>query len=586
MNSSSDPTASRICLACSIIAATIGAVTTVGWLTGIEVLASIRRSYIPMAPSTAVAFTLLGFAIISRSGPKFFRALSVLFAALVGLLAAAKLIEFFAGFSLGLDERFVADPAMFGMVRKGRMAPLTALNFLFAAGSLLCIMRAKWRRRAGSLAMLLTIISAVVVLGYLHGTPLLYGGSIIPVALPTAIGFMFLGGALLAAAGKEYWPVRPLTGASARSVLLRWFLPVVITGSILDGYLRTTLLHVPNLNPALVSALSTLGFVLLISVIISQVARVVGGRIDRAEAERNAAQEELKALNADLEERIAARTLDLRRKNQQMQEELTMARELQLALLPTQFPTVPRFARMDESSVKFFTFYYPAGSVSGDFFDIFSISDTSVGVFICDVMGHGVRSALVTSMVRTLVEQHRNDASDPGELLTRINLGLISLLQSTQTTMFVTSFVLIADFEKREFRHANAGHPAPVHIKRADSRAEPLSLKGTIGPALGLFGGASYRTVRSHMSPGDIIMLFTDGLFEVENIEAELFSQEQLLEAVQQRCALPPDKLLAEVLAEIRRFTGHPEFEDDVCLVGIEVTPHIEDVMASGVPRI
>jgi len=488
MNSPSDPTATRVCFVCSLVAAIIGAVTIVGWVSGIEALASIRRNYIPMAPSTAFAFTVLGIAVILHSGAKRFHAVSLVCAALVGLLALAKLFEFFAGLSLGLDELFVADPAMFGMVRKGRMAPLTAFNFLLGASSLFCILRANWGRWAGTPAILLTTISAVVLLGYMHGTPLLYGGGIIPVALPTAIAFVFLGVALLSATGADSWPLRPLVGASARSLLLRWFLPVVIAGSILDGYLRTMLLHVRELNPALVSALSTLGFVLLISIIISQVARVVGGRIDRAEAERNAAQEDLKALNADLEDRIAARTLDLRNKNRQMQEELAMARELQMALLPSQFPTVPPSARSEESSVKFFTFYYPAGSVSGDFFDIFPISDTSVGVFICDVMGHGVRSALVTSIVRTLVGQHRNEVSDPGELLARINLGLVSLLQSTQTTMFATAFVLIANFEKSELCYSSAGHPAPLHIKRAVSKVMPLGSKATNGPALGLFG--------------------------------------------------------------------------------------------------
>jgi len=75
------------------------------------------------------------------------------------------------------------------------------------------------------------------------------------------------------------------------------------------------------------------------------------------------------------------------------------------------------------------------------------------------------------------------------------------------------------------------------------------------------------------MATGDLIMLFTDGLFEVENASDDLFSQEQLLETVQQRCALPPDALFAEVLSDIRRFTGRVEFDDDVCLVGIEITP-------------
>jgi serine phosphatase RsbU (regulator of sigma subunit) len=570
----------RISAGCALVATIIGAVTIVGWFTGIEALASVRAHYIPMAPSTGLAFALLGFAIIVRSSGGLWRFACLLCAGIVALVATAKLIEFFAGVSFGLEELLVADPAMFGAVRKGRMAPMTALSFLLATISLFCVMRPKWRRWAGGVATLVAAISVVVILGYLHGTPLLYGGNIIPVALPTAVAFLLIGSSLISAAGVACWPLLPLTNSSARSVLLRWFLPVVVAGTILNGYLRTRLLDESHLNPALISALSTLGFMIVISAIISQVARIVGGRIDRAEAERNLAQAELKALNADLERRILERTRELQAKNEQMQEELTMARELQLALLPTHFPTVPKSAFDQDSAIRFFTFYYPTGSVSGDFFDVFSVSEMSVGVFICDVMGHGVRSALVTSMMRALLEQHRGKASDPGELLTRINRGLVSILKSTETTMFATSFVLIADLERSELTFANAGHPSPLHIRKSECRTVPLAVKGTSGPALGMFDGATYRTARSEMSVGDMIMLFTDGLFEVENAEAELFSQEQLLNTVQERCTLPPEKLFAGVLAEIRRFTGRYEFEDDVCLVGIEVARLPEAVSA------
>jgi signal transduction histidine kinase len=100
---------------------------------------------------------------------------------------------------------------------------------------------------------------------------------------------------------------------------LRWFLPVVIAGTILNDYWQTRLVESTSLNPALTSALATLAFALLISAIISQVARIVGGRIDRAEAERNTARENLRTLNADLEKRIAAGTAELRAKNAELQ---------------------------------------------------------------------------------------------------------------------------------------------------------------------------------------------------------------------------------------------------------------------------
>ena len=314
--------AERICIACSLLAAFVGAVTLFGWLTGMELLTSLRTRYIPMAPSTALAFALLGFAIVSRFRTGWPRIAAKACTAFVALVAMAKLFEFFTGHRLGFDELFVADPGQLGMVRKGRMAPLTALNFLLATSALHCAMHTRLWRYTGIIASLVAAISVIVLLGYLHGTPFLYGGSIIPVALSTAVAFFFLSCALIAAAGPDCWPLRPLNGHSAGSLLLRWFLPVVIAGTIVNDYLQTRFVVGARFNPALISALVTFAFALLISAIISQVARIVGGRIDHAEAERNAAQEATKALNADLERRIAARTGELSARNQQLQDVL------------------------------------------------------------------------------------------------------------------------------------------------------------------------------------------------------------------------------------------------------------------------
>jgi signal transduction histidine kinase len=139
------------------------------------------------------------------------------------------------------------------------------------------------------------------------------------VALSTAVAFFFLGCSLVTAAGKESWPLRPLGGTSAKSLLLRWFLPVVVGGTLLNDYLWMHFTGTAHLNPALMSALATLVFALLISAIISQVARLVGGRIDRAEGDRNSAQGALRTLNAELEQRIVARTDELRTKNGELQ---------------------------------------------------------------------------------------------------------------------------------------------------------------------------------------------------------------------------------------------------------------------------
>jgi sigma-B regulation protein RsbU (phosphoserine phosphatase) len=224
----------------------------------------------------------------------------------------------------------------------------------------------------------------------------------------------------------------------------------------------------------------------LIAVIISQISSLVGERIDRAGAARNIAQAELLALNAHLETKVQERTRELRAKNQQIEEGLQMARELQIALLPQKFPTVPADVPAQDSALRFLS-YFPTGDVSGDFFNVFPIGEKAAGIFICDVMGHGVRSALITSMIRGLVEEHGQAAADPGELLTRVNRALALILKQADTTMFATCFYVVADVERAQLRFANAGHPSALHIQHGNGAAQKLQGHGRSGPAMGIF---------------------------------------------------------------------------------------------------
>jgi len=263
------------------------------------------------------------------------------------------------------------------------------------------------------------------------------------------------------AAGATGWPLRAFLGDSTRALLLRAFVPLITAAALINGWINARLPARIHVNPAVTSALCAVVFAALIALIISQVSRVVGGRIDRAEAARNLAQAELLALNAHLETKVQERTRELRLKNQQMEEELQMARELQIALLPQKFPTVPADVAVQESALRFLSLYFPTGDVSGDFFNVFPIGEKAAGIFICDVMGHGVRSALITSMIRGLVEEHVQAVADPGELLTRVNRALAVILKQADTTMFATCFYVVADVERAQLRFANAGIRPP-----------------------------------------------------------------------------------------------------------------------------
>ncbi len=273
-----------------------------------------------------------------------------------------------------------------------------------------------------------------------------------------------------------------------------------------------------------------------------------------------------------LQRRVAETARELREKNEQMEEELKMARDLQLALLPEHFHSIPDGRPSTEGGIEFSTFYYPMAAVSGDFCTINRLSDDSVAVFIADVMGHGVRAGLITAMISALVEKFSAVAADPAEMLTKINQSLLAILKHSENSLFVTGFYLVADTARSQILYANAGHPEPLLLHRLRGELKSMSANGRGGPPLGLFEDARYQTCQCPMAADDFIMLFTDGLFEVEAPDDKIYSRERLVDAVRERAGLPSAKLVAELFGEIRHFSKRDNFSDDVCLVGMDVT--------------
>jgi sigma-B regulation protein RsbU (phosphoserine phosphatase) len=277
------------------------------------------------------------------------------------------------------------------------------------------------------------------------------------------------------------------------------------------------------------------------------------------------------------EEKLAKYTAELKEKNAEMEDDLNMAREVQQAFLPQQFPSFPQGASTARSTLRFFSRYLPTTTLGGDFFHVVPISDTQAGVFICDVMGHGVRAALVTAIQRTLVEDLQEFASEPGTFLSRMNHGLLAILRRSRSPMFASAFYLVLDVGRGSLRYANAGHPRPLHLRRDAGVLNVLGIDlARPGPALGVFDDTVYTTHETTIAAHDLVMLFTDGLYEVENREGQLFDQNLLVEAVQSRLQHGTEQLFDETLAAVRGFSGLESFVDDVCLVAVEVE-HVGD---------
>jgi serine phosphatase RsbU (regulator of sigma subunit) len=272
-----------------------------------------------------------------------------------------------------------------------------------------------------------------------------------------------------------------------------------------------------------------------------------------------------------MSEQLHRYAAELREKNAQLESDFNMAREIQQIFLPDQFPTFPHSASPADSVLKFSSRYISAQAVGGDFFDVFPITDSAAGVFICDVMGHGMRAALITAIMRGLIEELMPVAADAGKFLTEINRSLRAILRRTREPFLATAFYAVADAAVGELRFANAGHPSPFRLHRDLNEVHPLKdYDSRHGPALGLFEKTDYPTCRCPFAPNDLIFLFTDGIYEVTNPQAEEFGQERLLQAVRQKIKMPAEQIFAELLAETQQFSGSQEFEDDVCLVGVE----------------
>ena len=297
-------------LAAGLVPFVLAVLGLMGWLSGYLRLASVRAQYIPMAPSTAIGFLLVSAALtgVAFDGSPRVRHGVRAIAGLLSVLALIKLIEFFTGTAaLNLEATLVARPADFGTVPLARMSPLTAIAFL-ATGLTLVVLTgfpARVRRDAGGvLGGLVALAGTTVVLGYVFGAPLLYGGRIIPMAVTTGLAFMGAGVAMVALAGPTVAPLKSFCGNSARARLLRVFLPLTVFAVLLNGILTHVILQRVQANPALLAAIFALGSAVAVGAAVSWMARSLGTAIDRAELMMTQSREAL-------EQRVRERTAEL-----------------------------------------------------------------------------------------------------------------------------------------------------------------------------------------------------------------------------------------------------------------------------------
>jgi sigma-B regulation protein RsbU (phosphoserine phosphatase) len=271
------------------------------------------------------------------------------------------------------------------------------------------------------------------------------------------------------------------------------------------------------------------------------------------------------------EEKLSRYAAELADRNQQMRNDLEMAREIQEAFLPGKLPVLPVETSLENPALRFASRYLPTGEIGGDFYHIAPVSRTQMGVMISDVMGHGVQAALITAVERMLIEQLPPGSLAPGPFLAELNQRLVGVIRRVRTTMFATALYLVFDAHSGKVSYANAGHLRPIHVRRSRGDAVTLgSMDSKCGPALGVFGKPAYETQEAGIEPGDAVLLFTDGLCEVEGRGGAEFDRDRLMEVVSMHAKLPIEELFDTVVAAAREVSATGGFEDDVCLLGFE----------------
>lgn len=242
---------------------------------------------------------------------------------------------------------------------------------------------------------------------------------------------------------------------------------------------------------------------------------------------------------------------------ERIQTELALATRIQTDMLPTVFPPFP-----ERKEFNVYASMNPAKEVGGDFYDFFLIDDNHLGLVIADVAGKGVPAALFMTISKTLIKNRAQMGGSPSEILFDVNNQLCG---ESVESMFVTVWMAIIDLTTGEGIAANAGHEHPI---RRDAGGTYELLKYRHSVPVATMDGMRFREHTFKLNPGDRIFVYTDGVPEAINRNAEEYGTDRLLHLLNECGDLPFDVLLKKVSEDVKTFAnGEPQFDDMTMVV-------------------
>jgi sigma-B regulation protein RsbU (phosphoserine phosphatase) len=250
-----------------------------------------------------------------------------------------------------------------------------------------------------------------------------------------------------------------------------------------------------------------------------------------------------------------------------VEQELRTAREIQLGMVPAEFPPAPPPAVLDVHAA-----LYPAREIGGDLYDFFYSDPQTLCVAIADVAGKGAPAALFMARTKTLVRMVATllpGATDPrprpDEVVARVNH---ELCRDNASLIFVTLFFAMLDLPSRTLSYCNAGHNLPYVVDSAGTAAPLVEARGK---PLGIRPGFAYGTARRPLAQGDCLYLFTDGITEAADAAGELFEEARLEECLRATAGAPVREIVEASIARVREFVGDTPQSDDIAAMAIRL---------------
>ncbi|AJF06935.1 sodium:solute symporter family transporter [Geoalkalibacter subterraneus] len=238
--------------------------------------------------------------------------------------------------------------------------------------------------------------------------------------------------------------------------------------------------------------------------------------------------------------------------------EMEIAKNIQMSLLPTHVPKI--------EGITLAGMCVPARQVGGDYYDFLVRGENGLDIVIADVSGHNVGAALLMAETRAFIQARADGLGTPAEILDSLNRFFYEDL--TRTELFITMFYLHYDAADRKILYANAGHNPPLLWRSESNTCEWLDAEGLI---LGVKPSVEFIEIRDQLHPGDMVLLYTDGITEAENDRGEFFGRERLCGLLNENSDDDPKKVLNMLLDQVRLFTGVQHFTDDVTMAIMKI---------------